>query len=43
VFAGVTLKDKSMAFYLCGKFGKEVLWYNIKLPWHLWHHLHSKH
>jgi DNA mismatch repair protein MutH len=25
VFAGVTLKDKSMAFYLCGKFGKEVL------------------
>lgn len=24
-FAGVTLKDKGMAFYLCGKFGKEVL------------------
>jgi hypothetical protein len=26
VFAGCTLKDKGMAFYLCGKFGKEVLW-----------------
>jgi DNA mismatch repair protein MutH len=25
VFAGCTLKDKGMAFYLCGKFGKEVL------------------
>lgn len=25
VFAGVTLKDKGMAFYLCGKFGQEVL------------------
>ena len=24
-FAGVTLKDKGMAFYLCSKFGKEVL------------------
>jgi len=24
-FAGCTLKDKGMAFYLCGKFGKEVL------------------
>jgi hypothetical protein len=24
-FAGVTLKDKGMAFYLCGKFGKEVI------------------
>jgi DNA mismatch repair protein MutH len=24
-FAGATLKDKGMAFYLCGKFGKEVL------------------
>lgn len=24
-FAGVTLKNKGMAFYLCGKFGKEVL------------------
>jgi hypothetical protein len=24
-FAGVTLKDKGMAFYLCGKFGKEVV------------------
>ena len=24
-FAGYTLKDKGMAFYLCGKFGKEVL------------------
>lgn len=24
-FAGVTLKDKGMAFYLCGKFGKELL------------------
>jgi hypothetical protein len=24
-FAGVTLKDKAMAFYLCGKFGKGVL------------------
>lgn len=24
-FAGVTLNDKGMAFYLCGKFGKEVL------------------
>ena len=24
-FAGVTLKDKNMAFYLCGKFGKGVL------------------
>lgn len=25
MFAGVTLKNKGMAFYLCGKFGKEVL------------------
>ena len=25
IFAGVTLKDKGMAFYLCGKFGKEVV------------------
>ena len=25
VFAGVTLKDKGMAFYLCGRFGKEVV------------------
>lgn len=25
VFAGCTLKDKGMAFYLCGKFGKEIL------------------
>jgi hypothetical protein len=24
-FAGCTLKDKGMAFYLCGKFGKEVV------------------
>ena len=24
-FAGCTLKDKGMAFYLCGKFGKEIL------------------
>lgn len=24
-FAGSTLKDKGMAFYLCGKFGKELL------------------
>jgi DNA mismatch repair protein MutH len=24
-FEGCTLKDKGMAFYLCGKFGKEVL------------------
>ena len=24
-FAGCTLKDKGMAFYLCGKFGKELL------------------
>lgn len=24
-FAGWTLKDKGMAFYLCGKFGKEVV------------------
>ncbi len=24
-FAGATLKDKGMAFYLCSKFGKEVL------------------
>ena len=24
-FAGYTLKDKGMAFYLCGKFGKEVI------------------
>ena len=24
-FAGVTLKNKGMAFYLCGKFGKEVV------------------
>ena len=24
-FAGVTLKDKGMAFYLCGKFGKQVV------------------
>jgi hypothetical protein len=25
-FAGCTLKNKGMAFYLCGKFGKEVVW-----------------
>lgn len=25
MFAGCTLKDKGMAFYLCGKFGKEVV------------------
>jgi hypothetical protein len=25
MFAGCTLKDKGMAFYLCGKFGKEVI------------------
>ena len=24
-FAGVTLKNKGMAFYLCGRFGKEVV------------------